>query len=621
MVIDGDSMSVEERLSPGAQQPATDLSGLQGFQFVGAREEPASASDEHRREALTLELDARAARFHQAVDSSIVLASDGTIRWLGDSIAKLTAGDDLLAPRTILLVDEAMSAEAQKIVLSRLELWLKATIQRLLGPLFSLRGMQEGSPQLQNLAAKIANALGVLERDPVRGIVRGLDQDARAVLRRLGVRFGSYYLYVPSTLRPASRALALQLWCVQKGDQDLSIAAQSLIPIASSGRTSAPPGQRVNPETYRVGGFRSCGERVVRVDIVERLADMIRAASTLRLLNGSNSGPTAFQVTNQMTSLTGCSGDSFSSVLRALGFESLTVARSEIVWPAASAPASPPEAAEPQSQEPDTHDDAFSAKPPSAQASNLPTPRDGGPPSHGEAAAEHGPPPDDDAPEGAAPELAAPPEDRPPPHGEAPQEVGAPPEDGPPQGASPPELEASPEDGAAPPADSPASEAAESHRGLEAPIPQPPEVQTEDPEKEACGASVKDEVVVWRFARVAKPSRPRPSRPPRRRFAVHAPQRVSRPAAAEVPLNGVAPDPEPQAPAGVKGSGDKLIHKDRRAADAGKRQCPPDPKREGRVTPGGRPNGERKPAVDPNSPFAKLMELRSILESESKKRS
>jgi hypothetical protein len=30
--------------------------------------------------------------------------------------------------------------------------------------------------------------------------------------------------------------------------------------------------------------------------------------------------------------------------------------------------------------------------------------------------------------------------------------------------------------------------------------------------------------------------------------------------------------------------------------------------------------GERKAAVDPNSPFAKLLELRAILESESKKR-
>ena len=116
MVTDGDPTSVEERLPPGPSQPAPDFSSLQGFQFMGARDGAAGeggTDDEQRRAALMLELDARAARFHQAVDSSIVLASDGTIRWLGDSVAKLAPGHDVLAPRTILLVDEAMSAEAQ----------------------------------------------------------------------------------------------------------------------------------------------------------------------------------------------------------------------------------------------------------------------------------------------------------------------------------------------------------------------------------------------------------------------------------------------------------------------------------------------------------------------------
>ena len=344
MVIDGDAMSVEERLSPGPGEPVSDFSRLHGFQFVGARDDAPDgigSEEEGRRNALTLELDARAARFHQAVDASIVLASDGAIRWLGDPVAKLTAGSELLAPRTILLADEAMSEDARKIAATRLDLWLSATIHRLLGPLFSLRAMQEGSSQVQELAARVSNALGVLEREQVRTVVRGLDQNSRGVLRRQGVRFGSYYLYVPSALKPASRALALQLWCLKSGDEELGAAAQALIPMASSGRTSAPPDARVTHEMYRVAGFRLCGDRVVRVDIVEQLADMIRAASTLRIVRGSESGPTAFQVASQMTSLTGCSGDSFASILKALGFESLTVQRSEVVWPAAPTPASP----------------------------------------------------------------------------------------------------------------------------------------------------------------------------------------------------------------------------------------------------------------------------------------
>ncbi len=57
----------------------------------------------------------------------------------------------------------------------------------------------------------------------------------------------------------------------------------------------------------------------MRADIVERLADLIRAT-----FNSPTRAPqkTGFEITTQMTSLTGCSGDDFASILRSLGFES-----------------------------------------------------------------------------------------------------------------------------------------------------------------------------------------------------------------------------------------------------------------------------------------------------------
>ena len=69
----------------------------------------------------------------------------------------------------------------------------------------------------------------------------------------------------------------------------------------------------------------------MRVDIVERLADLIRPAVAYR--PGPNAGaPPAgaadgdgFVVTGAMTSLTGCSGEQFASVLRSLGFASFRV--------------------------------------------------------------------------------------------------------------------------------------------------------------------------------------------------------------------------------------------------------------------------------------------------------
>ena len=76
---------------------------------------------------------------------------------------------------------------------------------------------------------------------------------------------------------------------------------------------------------YRVVGYRVCGERAVRVDILERLADLIRPALAWRSGSPAPKPPGAvegggFTVTVNMTSLTGSSGEDFASILRSLGY-------------------------------------------------------------------------------------------------------------------------------------------------------------------------------------------------------------------------------------------------------------------------------------------------------------
>src|SRR4029453_14977476 len=72
---------------------------LAGFQFAA---HSASAGPEGKglrgaaQKALAGEIDARAAKLGHAGDEQFVLASDGSIRWLGEPVGKLTAGDDVL---------------------------------------------------------------------------------------------------------------------------------------------------------------------------------------------------------------------------------------------------------------------------------------------------------------------------------------------------------------------------------------------------------------------------------------------------------------------------------------------------------------------------------------------
>jgi ATP-dependent RNA helicase SUPV3L1/SUV3 len=94
--------------------------------------------------------------------------------------------------------------------------------------------------------------------------------------------------------------------------------------LAGSGRTSIPVDKETPKALYRTIGYRVCGERAIRVDILERLADLIRPALAWR--EGVNPRPPGafngfgFTVTGAMTSLTGASGEDFASILRSLGY-------------------------------------------------------------------------------------------------------------------------------------------------------------------------------------------------------------------------------------------------------------------------------------------------------------
>jgi ATP-dependent RNA helicase SUPV3L1/SUV3 len=300
---------------------------LLGFQFAA---DAASAGPEAKalraaaQKALAGEIDARAAKLSHAGDEQFVLASDGMLRWQGEPVARLAAGDEVLRPRARILSDEHLTGPSRDAVQARLDLWLKAHLEKLLGPLFALASAEDITGIARGVAFQLTEALGVLERSRVAEDVKGLDQNARATLRKYGVRFGAYHLYLPNLLKPAVRALALQLWALKETTPDTK-GLDEVPHLASSGRTSFPADKEVPKALYRVVGYRVCGERAVRVDILERLADLIRPAIAWRPGSPGMKPPGAvegggFTVTVNMTSLTGSSGEDFASVLRSLGY-------------------------------------------------------------------------------------------------------------------------------------------------------------------------------------------------------------------------------------------------------------------------------------------------------------
>ena len=300
---------------------------LDGFMFApdaSAGGSEAKALNAAAQKVLAGEIETRATRISQASNDQIVLATDGALRWTGDLVGKLTAGDDTLRPRVRIIADEHLTGPARELVQTRLDLWLKTHIEKLLAPLFSLTAADDITGVARGVAFQLVESLGVLERQKVAEEVKGLDQPSRATLRKYGVRFGAYHIYLPALLKPAPRALATQLWAI-KHESPEAKGVGDLLHLAASGRTSIPVDKDTPKALYRTAGYRICGERAVRVDILERLADLIRPALSWRegapgtKPDGVFDGR-GFVVTGAMTSLTGASGDDFASILRSLGY-------------------------------------------------------------------------------------------------------------------------------------------------------------------------------------------------------------------------------------------------------------------------------------------------------------
>lgn len=305
------------------------IGNLLGFRFApdAAAEGPdGKAVRAAAQKALTTEIDSRADRLARSENADFILTADATVRWRGEPVAKLAAGDEVLSPSVLLLADEHLTGPTRDKVQDRLDLWIKAHIEALLKPLVDLKSADSLEGLARGIAFQIVEGLGILERQQAADEIRQLDQDMRASLRKHGVRFGAYTVFVPALLKPAPSQLLAQLWALKNGALDMA-GLSELPQLSASGRTSIPVDDSIAKPLYKVVGFRLCGPRAVRVDILERLADLIRPLIAWKPLDAEVEPPEGaiaqgggFTVTVSMTSLLGCAGEDFAEVLKSLGY-------------------------------------------------------------------------------------------------------------------------------------------------------------------------------------------------------------------------------------------------------------------------------------------------------------
>ncbi len=302
---------------------------LQGFRFFPASLGEGINGKMARNAAskvLGMELSRRADELAHSDDGAIAMSGSGDVMWQGQAIARLEAGDAPLRPAIRLRAGDAMADIDHEKVIQRLERWRDGLITIRLGPLGELADADDISGLARGVAFQLVESFGVLNREDVSDDIRSLDQDARGQLRKYGVRFGAFNIYFPQLLKPAAADLLQLLWALRHGEA-AGLTLSALPEPPRQGLTSAPADPAVGEAYYRVMGFHTCGKRIVRIDMLERLADMIRPLVAARASESAPEPPPGatgdggFTILPDMMSIVGCSGEEFAQILRALNFQ------------------------------------------------------------------------------------------------------------------------------------------------------------------------------------------------------------------------------------------------------------------------------------------------------------
>ncbi len=279
---------------------------LEGFRFRQDKDATGQEAKTLRQAsvaALAPHFHLRADRFYNAPDTEIDFTEQGGLMWGSDAVGKLVAGDDPLKPRVQAFVDDEAGTEVAQKVERRLQHFIDRKVTALFEPLLAMKNDETLTGLARGFAFRLVEHMGVIPRGEVADEVKALEQDARGALRKHGVRFGQFTVFMPLLLKPAPTRLRLVLWSLAK---DLGEFPEAPPP----GLVTVPAPRDAVPGYFTMAGYRAAGERAIRIDMLERLADMLRGVD-------SRAG---FEATADMLSITGMTLEQFADLMQGLGY-------------------------------------------------------------------------------------------------------------------------------------------------------------------------------------------------------------------------------------------------------------------------------------------------------------
>ena len=257
--------------------------------------------------ALREEINARVVRLEQDADGAFTLEKRGegwgkTILWQGQAVARLTPGIHPGKPEIEPFASDLLDGTSKDRIRVRVSRWMTGWIAGPLAPLERLnKAKLEGAAR--GVAWQLIEEFGTLKRHSALEQIEALSKEQRWQLRKVGVKIAREAVYIPAMLKPATQAICGLLWGVFH-------KSSFPLPIPPAGRVSFALQDDTDTDFLEAIGYRPFGRLGLRIDMVERLAEM----------SWEYSKKAPFAITPDLLSIAGCSHDDMKVILEGLGY-------------------------------------------------------------------------------------------------------------------------------------------------------------------------------------------------------------------------------------------------------------------------------------------------------------
>ncbi len=247
-------------------------------------------------------------RIEQIIKTGLIeLKNDFNIYWKNYPIAKLAAGSDYLNPQISLIIDEMIEGDEKLDLRLFLQNWVNNKIKLELKSLTDLKSFKESNSELRALAYHLYENNGVVKREDVLDYLNKLNQEERAKLRKIGVKFGRYHIFLFNLFKPNAVSFRILLWkCFNQ--KNLNFFPPTF------GLNFLEQNENTNREFMLLCGFEKFDKFFVRIDILERLFVMI-------LNSDKNKKTNEIKVIPQMLNLLGCNKENFIKLLNKMNYK------------------------------------------------------------------------------------------------------------------------------------------------------------------------------------------------------------------------------------------------------------------------------------------------------------